>query len=202
MDISIINKFAAGGPYREDHNGVIGFANIRLNGDLVEVVDTNRVFDVTNYNVSASDDEIKFYREDSYFTLSPITADTPKEVFPDTVRTFPTADHAEELAVLALAAGGYAPTTAPAETVYFTLDDKDRVLELIRITEDGDMAYWEGGDWVDVEADGDYPTIYDRPMLEVEREDIGLAIEFWTKAQEESEAVKKADVTRFAALVQ
>lgn len=202
MDISIVNKFAAGGPYREDHNGVIGFANIRLDGDLVEVVDSNRVFNVTDYNVSASDDEIKFYKDDSYFTLSPVDLDTPKEVIGETERTFPTLDHVEELAVSMIKnAGSYTPNTHPDETVYFTYDDKGRVLELVKIDEGGGLFYWEDGDWQEVGPDDEAPTIFDQPMMQVEQTDIGLAIEFWRKAQEDGEDVKKADITRFAALV-
>lgn len=203
MDNSIITKFANGEVFREDHNGIVGFAKIKVDGPSVTILDNQRAYDVSEFSVSASEDSIKFYKGDVYFTLSPLDLDTPSEVYPNTARTFPTIDHVEEFAVKAIDnADSYDPNKIPHETVYFTLDDKDRVLELLRITEDGDMAYWEGDDWAEVEAEGDYPTIYDRPLLEVEREDIGLAIEFWAKAQKESEAVSKADVTRFAALVQ
>jgi hypothetical protein len=205
--IRIIDSFAAADtPYREDHNGVIGVAKLRSWGDgHVVIYDNNRAFDVSGYKVSASHDSIKFYSDDfdSYFELSPLTLETPQEVWPGSVRTYPTLDHVEEMAVTAIKnADSYTPNTPDPEVVDFTLDDKGNVLELLKTTDDGDMFYWENGDWQPVTKDGDYPTIYDRPLLEVERDDIGLAIQFWTKAQESGQHVTKDDVTRFAKLYQ
>lgn len=205
----IVARFAnSDTPFREDHNGVIGVARLRQypNGTTI-IEDNNRAFEVTRYSVSASDDSIKFFLDDgddgSYFVLSPLTLETPQEVWPGATRTFPTLDHVEEMAVTALKnADSYTPNEAPPEIVDFTLDDKGNVLELLKTTDDGDMFYWENGDWQQVKNEGDYPTIYDRPLLEVERDDIGLAIQFWTKAQESGQHVTKDDVTRFAKLYQ
>jgi hypothetical protein len=202
---NIIASFAnSDTPLREDHNGVIGVARLQAEPDGYAVIyDNNRAFNVTGYNVSASDDSIKFYKDESYFELSPLTLETPQEVWPGATRTFPTLDHVEEMAVTAIKnADSYAPNTEDPETLYFSLDDKGNVLELTKDTADGDMFYWENGDWQPVTADGDYPTIYDRPLLEVARDDNGLAIQFWTKVQENGQSATKDDVTRFAKLYQ
>lgn len=202
---TIVDTFAnTDTPFREDHNGVVGVAKlVKYPGGSVVIQDNNRAFDVTNYNVSASHDSIKFFLGNSYFVLSPLTVEDAQDIWPGATRTFPTLDHVEEMAVTAINnADSYKQNTPDPEDIDFTLDDYGNVLELVKTTDDGEMYYWDNGDWQQVTRDGDYPTIYDRPMIEVERDDIGLAIEFWTKAQDSDQKVKKDDITRFAKLYQ
>ena len=96
-------------------------------------------------------------------------------------------------------ADSYLPNVEPKEEFSFTLDDLDNVLELVKITLEEDMFHRARGEWVEIGSDDEMPTIFDRTMLNIEPSEIGLATEFWSKNEGNIRAVRKSEVTRFAA---
>lgn len=75
----------------------------------------------------------------------------------------------------------------------FTIDENDKVLELIETGEDGLMVRTDE-DWIPVDSTEDNPTIDDLEWLDVSDD----ALEFWDEVEDEDEVVLREDVMRFA----
>lgn len=75
----------------------------------------------------------------------------------------------------------------------FTIDENDKVLELIESGEDGLMVRTDE-DWIPVDSTEDNPTIDDLEWLDVSDD----ALEYWDEVEDEDEVVLRKDVMRFA----
>jgi hypothetical protein len=190
--------------YRLDHNGIISVAYVE-DRPLIEdiaVFDTNRAWSLAGYVSEETENGIRFVKGESFFEFSPLTLDTATEIFPRTIRKF------KDLAVLESfarreieMAESYEVNTAPEETISFTVSDEDEVLALIKVTDSGDMFYF-ADDWVEVTGDEELPTIYDQQVIDVEREDIGAALELWKESVANGTTLTKEDILTLAALDQ
>ena len=75
----------------------------------------------------------------------------------------------------------------------FTIDENDKVLELIESGEDGLMVRTDE-DWIPVDSTEDNPTIDDLEWLDVSDD----ALEYWDEVEDEDEVVLRKDVMQFA----
>ena len=190
--------------YRLDHNGIISYAYVE-DRPLIEdyaVFDTNRAWSMAGYISEETESGLRFSKGESFFEFSPLTLESATEVFPRTIRKF------KDLAVLETfarreidMAESYTPNTVPEETISFTVSDEDEVLALIKVTDTGDMFYFVD-DWVEVTGEEDLPTIYDQQVIDVEREDIGAALELWKESVANGTTLTKEDILTLAALDQ
>jgi ABC-type lipoprotein release transport system permease subunit len=96
----------------------------------------------------------------------------------------------------------YTENVAPEEVISFTVDEQDNVLALIKVTDTGDLFNWEGEDWIEVDVDDDNPNIFDQTVIDVEREDIGAALELWKESVANGSPLTKEDILTLAALEQ
>jgi hypothetical protein len=189
--------------YRLDHNGILSYAWLESSASEVLVYDWNRVWDLRGYEREKTETGFRFSAGDSYYEFSPLTLESATEIWPDTIRVFNDLDVLDKFAKKAImTANSYKVNTVPGEVISFTVDDEDNVLALIKVTDSGDLFYWEGDDWVQVGEDEDHPTIYDQTVIDVEREDIGEAIELWKGVQNSSSGLMKQDILPLAALDQ
>lgn len=190
--------------YRLDHNGTISYAYVEAR-PLIEdiaVFDTNRAWSMAGYVAEETERGLRYVKGESYFEFSPLTLESAPEVFTRTIRTF------KDLAVLEAVArreinmaDSYAVNTAPEETISFTVNDEDEVLALIKVTDAGDMFIWRE-DWVEVSGDEELPEVYDQQVIDVEREDIGTALDLWKDALAGGRPLTKEDILTLAALEQ
>lgn len=190
--------------YRLDHNGIISYAYVEARPLIedVAVFDTNRGWSMAGYIPEETESGLRFVKGESFFEFSPLTLESATEVFPRTKRKF------RDLAVLETVARreiemaeSYTPNTAPEETISFTVSDEDEVLALIKVTDSGDMFYFVE-DWIEVTGEEDLPTIYDQQVIDVEREDIGAALELWKESIVNGATLTKEDILTLAALDQ
>jgi hypothetical protein len=190
--------------YRLDHDGFISVAFMENRDDTsVLVFDTHRGHNVAGYTVVETEDGLRYEAGDSYFEFSPLTLETAHEIFPNTVRVF------KDLAVLETfarreidMADSYEENVAPEETISFTVSDQDQVLALIKVTDTGDMFYWNQDDWTQVQEDDELPNIYDQEVIDVEPSDIGTALQLWKDAIATAKPLTKEDILVYAALKQ
>lgn len=190
--------------YRLDHNGVISFAYVE-NRPLINdvaIFDTNRAWSVSGYVPEETASGVRFEKGESYFEFSPLTLESATEVFPRTKRKFKDITVLEKFAKREIdMTESYAVNTEPEETISFTVSDEDEVLALIKVTDAGDMFYFIE-DWVEVGEDEDLPTIYDQQVIDVERDDIGAALELWKGSLVSGIPLTKEDILTLAALDQ
>jgi hypothetical protein len=140
---------------------------------------------------------------ESFFEFSPLTLESASEVFPRTKRKFKDLSVLETFARREIEmAESYTPNTVPEETISFTVsdEDEDEVLALIKVTDGGDMFYFID-DWIEVTGDEeDLPTIYDQQVIDVDREDIGAALELWKESLANGTTLTREDILTLAAL--
>lgn len=96
----------------------------------------------------------------------------------------------------------YAENVAPEETISFTVSEQEQVLALIKVTDTGDLFYWNQDDWTEVQEDDELPNVFDQEVIDVERTDIGSAIELWKDAVASAKTLTKEDILVYAALEQ
>lgn len=189
--------------YRLDHNGVISVAYVinRPENHQIMVYDTNKVWDIAGYVSHTTRKGLRYEAGDSYYEFSPLTLDVASEIFPNTKRTFTDLRVLEKYARKAInMADSYEANTDPDETISFTIDSNDRVLAMIKVeNETGALFYWSEDDWVEVGEDEELPSIFDRTVIDIEREDIGEAIELYKAS---AGSLTKEDILPLAALSQ
>jgi len=187
--------------YRLDHNGIISFAYAETIPEVNEVLihDTNRVWDITGYKSEPTDGGLRYSAGESYYEFSDLSLESAPEVFIGSIRTFKDLSVLEEFARRSIdMAESYEVNVDPDEVISFTIGDQDEVLALIKVTEGGDLFKWVGEDWIEVEDDDEAPEIFDRTVIDVERTDIGKAIELWKTGQ----ALTKEDILTLADITQ
>ena len=186
--------------YRLDHNGYASVAYVVLDPAETTVYDTNRAWDITGWEKTEFEDAIRYSAGSSYFEFSRLVLEDVPEVFPHTIRTFKDIESLTEFSRKVIdMADSYTPNTEPDDSVSFTLDDDDNVLALIKVeNESGTMFYWANEDWVEIGEDEAPEDVFDRSIIDVEQEDIGNAIRFWTEAQAGGSGATKEDILIFA----
>lgn len=191
--------------YRLDHNGDITVAVAENFEQGLRVRDTNKIYYLSETTErSQTETGLRFeVGEGSYFDFSPLTLEDAHQIYPYTIRTFKDLTILERFARRDIAmADSYAENTAPEEVVSFTVDEQDNVLDLIKVEDNGDLFHWVGEDWVKVGEDEDIPTIFDQIVIDVEREDIGSALELWKDSLLNGTPLTKEDILTLAALDQ
>lgn len=190
--------------YRLDHDGFISVAFLENRNDTsVLVFDTQRVRNVAGYTVVETEDGLRYEAGDSYFEFSPLTLETAHEIFPTTVRVFKDLSVLETFARREIdMAESYEENVAPEEVISFTVSEQDQVLALIKVTDAGDLSYWNQDDWTEVQEDDDLPNIFDQEVIDVERSDIGAALELWQDAIASAKTLTKEDILVYVALRQ
>lgn len=141
---------------------------------------------------------------DSHFKLRDVSLADAKKAFPLSHRTFATVEDLEEKIAMALESGNTYTVREESNdpTVFSFTYDGDDALELIRVDSDGEMTYRENGEWKPVDNAEDFPTIFDRDLIDIEPDDVDKAVAVWDKNSRGEAGVKKEDLLPFAALVQ
>lgn len=191
--------------YRMDRNGEITVAVADQYNEGLRVEDTNRIYYIPpTAKRSQTERGLRFeVGEDSYMEFSPLTLEVAHEIYPDTVRVFTDLSVLEKYARRDIVmSDSYAENIAPEEVISFTVDEQDNVLDLIKVTDAGDLFHWVGDDWVEVGEDDEAPTIFDQTVIDVEREDIGTALELWKDSLANGTPLTKEDILTLAALDQ
>lgn len=187
--------------YRLDHNGLTSVAHVVVHPNRSAIVyDTNRAWDITGWEKTSYEDSIRYSAGGAYFEFSRLVLEDASEIFPYTQRTFKDIETLTKFSKKAIdMADSYTPNTEPDETISFTVDDSDNVLALIRIENaTGEMSYWSDGDWTEIGEDEEPEGVFDQTLIDVEQEDIGSAIRYWTDAQASGQPVSKEDILVFA----
>lgn len=165
----------------------------------------NRAHDLTYMTSTAAKDGgvIFTFGGTPSYTLTPLELGDEKDVWVKGQKTFPTLEDLTAYSQKAIdLADNYIPNVPDEQSLAFTKDGKGNVLELIMDNADGDLFYRENGEWVQLHADNDYPTIYDRDTIEVDPDDIDSALKFWDAAQSTDADVKDEQVYPFAKMYQ
>lgn len=172
------------------------------------VTDGSRDYAIDDtYNIlPASGDTVIAFHSPTYestFALKRVTLDDAKTAFPLSPRTFPSVEDLEDKIAMGLHDSmSYKPQElSHADVVSFTFDG-DNALELIKVTEDGDMTYRDNGQWEEVSDNQNYPTIFDRDLIDIEPDDVDKAVAFWDANSGSEKGVTKEQMLPFAALVQ
>lgn len=191
--------------YRMDRNGEVSVAVARHYNDGLRVEDTSRIYYISpDTKRSQTETGLRFeVSENLYFEFSPLTLEVAREIYPDTIRVF------KDLSVLEafarrdiIMADSYAENTAPEEVISFTVSEQEQVLALIKVTDTGDLFYWNQDDWTEVQEDDELPAVFDQEVIDVEPTDIGAALELWKDAQASAKTLTKEDILIYAALEQ
>jgi len=74
----------------------------------------------------------------------------------------------------------------------FTIDDDQKVLELVDEGQDG-LRVRDGGDWIDVDTSQENPTIFEQQWVDA----ADAALDFWDNAQAEDSDVTIDDIKEF-----
>lgn len=159
-----------------------------------------------SYSIRENDDGLELSSTlDNYpvYYLKNLSLEDTRKIFPESHREFESIDVMEEfVAKKLLEEMSYTVPEVNDTTYSFTLDDNDTVLEMIYTNPDGDMFYRSDGEWVEIGVDDEMPTVFDRLLIDVLPEDNEKAVEFWDNASQNENDVTKAEITKFAALVQ
>lgn len=191
--------------YRMDRNGDVSVAVARKIGDALRVEDTNRIYYIYDtMKRHQTETGLRFeVSEDTFIEFSPLTLEVAHEIYPNTIRVFNDLSVLERYARRSIAmSDSYTENVAPEEVISFTVDEQDNVLALIKVTDTGDLFNWEGEDWIEVDVEDNNPNIFDQTVIDVEREDIGAALELWKDSVANGTPLTKEDILTLAALEQ
>lgn len=191
--------------YRMDRNADVSVAVARRIGDTLRVEDTNRIYYLHDtMQRHQTETGLRFeVSEDTYIEFSPLTLEVAHEIYPNTIRVFNDLSVLERYARRSIAmSDSYTENVAPEEVISFTVDEQDNVLALIKVTDTGDLFNWQGEDWIEVDVEDDNPNIFDQTVIDVEREDIGAALELWKESVANGSPLTKEDILTLAALEQ
>jgi hypothetical protein len=76
--------------------------------------------------------------------------------------------------------------------LYFTVDDNDNVLELVKADDEGLFIRIEGK-WVDISDEEEFPTVYEQTIKFANDESVGK----WDAEFEDNDALKLEDIQEF-----
>lgn len=196
------NTFEQGAVYTVDHNGIPSFGYLLgTEGDIV-AYDLVRAWDLSAWAMEQKGDQTIFTLEDSSYSIRPVELEDAKTVFPNLIRTFPDVDSLKNFAKKAIAlSDSYTPNTVPDETVSFTIDDDGTVLELIRVTAEGEMYARDNTNWTRLEGE-DHPTIMDKDLVDVDPDDVPKAVKLWDDTSESGDSLMESDILPMASAQQ
>jgi len=195
------NIFEQGTIYTVDHNGIPSFGYLR-DDDGVVAYDLVRVWDLSEWDVEQKGAQTIFKQDDAYYSIRPVELEDAKTVFPDLIRTFSDVESLQNFAKKAIAlSDSYTPNTVPDETISFTIDDDGAVLELIRVTDNGEMYSRDNVNWTRLEG-GDHPTIIDKDLVDVDPDDVPQAIKMWDDASGAGAKLMESDILPMASAQQ
>ena len=197
------NAFEPGRIYFVDHNGAPSFGYLQDYGaDGVRAYDFARVWDLSGWDVEEQGGQTVFKQDDAYYAIRPVELADARTVFPDIIRTFRDVESLQTFLKKELAlSDSYTPNTEPDETISFTIDDDGTVLELIRVTAEGEMYARDNGGWVRLQGE-DHPTIIDKDLVDIDPDDIPEAIKTWDEANSSGSTLMESDILPMASAQQ
>lgn len=160
-------------------------------------IDSTFEFSETSDSVTYNKPEYK-----SSFTIRFLELSDAGKLFPNSIKTFNDIDSLTLSAQEALMASGYEQTDESAETVSFTIDDNNNVLELIKTTAAGDILYRANGSWVMVGQDEEIPTIFDQKLIDVDSIEVENATIVWDDAESTGKDISYEEIRPFASINQ
>lgn len=189
-----------------EHNGDPGVGTIDTadpESIMIRTGGKGYVIDST-FEASEGPDSITYNKPEwkSSFTIRFLELSDAEKLFPDSIKTFTDIDSLTLSAQEALMATGYEQTNEAAETVSFTLDDNNNVLELIKTTEAGDILYRSNSAWVMVGQDEEMPTIFDQKLIDVDAVEIENAIAVWDDVEATGKDISYDEIRPFASITQ
>lgn len=196
------NMFEPGRIYFVDHNGVPSFGYLQDYGEGVIAYDFAKVWDLSGWDVEQKGTQTVFSRDESYYAIRPVELDDAQKVFPDIIRTFRDVESLRNFAKKAITlSDSYTPNTEPDETISFTIDDDGTVLDLIRVTDEGEMYARDNDGWVRLQGE-DHPTILDKDLVDIDTDDIPEAIKTWDEANSSGSTLMESDILPLASAQQ
>lgn len=198
-------KYPAGGAYLLFANGeLVGPALLHLKDESFLLESVGAVKDISDYSSKETADGLVLERDGSEIMLKSLSLGDAKTIFPDTIKKFKSVDSlTASVTKEIMNANSYTPAVESTEDVLsFTVDADDNVLELVRVTSEGEMYYREAADWVLVGEDEDAPTIFDQTMIDIDAEEVDLAVDYYDTNVNTKESISKDEILEFAALVQ
>lgn len=187
-------------PFKLTHNGEdVQLALAESYGPAFSIVTESRVYGIDDtYEVQVDEDTFTIHSDayDSTFVISPIKL-SDKSLLSDPTDIATVEDISERVINI------LAPSRSKIRDLdvidnadgvsseyNFTIDeDGSSVVELIR-SDDAGIAVRDNGEWIDVNADEEQPTIDDLEWVEVSED----AVDFWDNA---TDTVKKDDILQF-----
>jgi hypothetical protein len=197
-----IEAFVPGEVYFVNHNGQPDFGYLQDYDGQVFAYDTARVWPLLGWEMTQKGDTTTFSRGDSFYSVRPVQLDDTKTVFPTLIRTFRDVPSLQQFVKKMIAQDNtYTVNTDPDETISFTIDDDGTVLELIRVTDEGEMYARDNGGWVRLQGE-DHPTIVDKDLVDVGPDDIPEAIKTWDAANTAGSTLMESDILPMASAQQ
>jgi len=156
------------------------------------------------FEFSETSDSVTYNKPEwnSSFMIRFLELSDAEKLFPNSIKVFNDIDSLTLSAQEALMASGYEPTDEAAETVSFTIDDNNNVLELIKTTVAGDILYRANGNWVMVGQDEDVPTIFDQKLIDIDAIEIDNAIAVWDDTESTGKDISYEEIRPFASIKQ
>jgi hypothetical protein len=187
--------------YTVDHNGIPSFGYLRDDEGIV-AYDLVRAWDLSEWDATQKGSQTTFKQYDAFYSIRPVELEDAKTVFPELIRTFPDVESLQNFAKKAIAlSDSYTPNTVPDETVSFTIDDDGTVLDLIRVTENGEMYARDNIQWTRLEGE-DHPTIIDKDLVDIDPDDVVAAIKMWDDASGSGSTLMESDILPMASAQQ
>lgn len=201
--MKIANFLANNEIYYLEHNKLPGVCTVETrNIDYLLVNVGDRVFQLDNtYNTVKEDLTSVMYHSpdyDSEFYLQILELNDATKIFPNSLKTFNNFDVLVDNIKEAILATG---TTESSDTFSYTIDTNNNVLELIKITADGDIAYRENGDWTLLSPDEEAPTIFDQKIVDVDPTLLEKAITNYDTNQVEGTDQTLEDVSEYVSVL-
>lgn len=198
-----------GVPYilRRGERFYFGYAQLDDDAEVIalHVATENKILDVEDFDeeYNEEDQSFRYSSGDYVYDVWPLTIENFQEFFPGQIRTFKDDFDLRDFIDRTLK-GIY--MADDVEYMYaVTVDDGEEgsreVLELVRLNAAGDMEYREANNWVAMEGDGEYPTIYDKHMIFIASENETDVLELWDAKELEDSSVAESEITGYAALV-
>lgn len=189
--------------YYLEHNKVPSVCTVETRNINVLYIDVgDRVFEIDDTYIIKSESSNSalyasaMYDSEFYIKILELT-DAPK-VFPNTLKTFNDFDvFVNTINEVILT------TTAPdnVDVYSYTLDTNDNVLELIKTTVDGDLAFRENNDWTVISVDDESPTIFGQKIVDVDSNFIEKAITNYDTNQSKGKDLTLADVSEYVSVL-
>lgn len=189
-----------------EHNGEPGVGTVNTADPQSLMIETGgRAYRIDNtFECTEGTDSVTYNRPgiSSSFMIRFLELSDAEVLFPNSIKIFNDIDSLTLSAQEALMASGYEPTDESVETVSFTIDDNNNVLELIKTTQAGDILYRTNGAWTMVGQDEEIPTIFDQKLIDVDKIEIENATAVWDDAETTGKDISYEEIRPFASITQ